>query len=102
MAQRNERNPGDDRSPASKHPDRRRDNANQGTEGGGRPPAEQGGRAERPELDRPRGEQPEKGGRGDAGRADRAPEVGEPPGEGRESNAAADRARRGAPVSSRS
>jgi hypothetical protein len=108
MAQRDSRNPRSDRSPAGKNPQRRRDNANQGTEGGHQRPAapERSGIAPRPdadlpELDRKSPERqlprPEKGGRADTGNIDRAPEVGE-----RQPNDAEDRVREDVPVNARS
>lgn len=114
MAQRDSRNPRSDRSPAGKNPQRRRDNANQGTEGGRQRPVEpdRGGIAPRPdaelpEMDRQNPERqlprPEKGGRGDTGELDREPrepEIGER--EPRDSNDSQDRVRRDVPVNERS
>jgi hypothetical protein len=114
MAQRDSRNPRSDRSPAGKNPQRRRDNANQGTEGGRQRPAEpeRGGIAPRPDAELPEVDRrsperqlphPEKGGRGDAGDGDLKPgepEIGER--EPRDSNDAQDRVRRDVPVSDRS
>lgn len=114
MAQRDPRNPRSDRSPAGKNPQRRRDNANQGTEGGRQRPAEpeRGGIAPRPDADLPELDRqnpdrqlprPEKGGRSDSGEVDREPrepEIGER--EPRETNDSEDRVRRDVPVGERS
>jgi hypothetical protein len=107
VAQRNSRNPRSDRSPAGKNPQRRRDNANQGTEGGRQSRAEpERGEiaprpdAELPEVDRQNPERqlprPEKGGRGETGSIDREPR------DPRDSNDAEDRVRRDVPVNARS
>lgn len=79
MAKRNQQNQNPDRSPSGKNPSRRRDNANQGTEGGrssSRKPGTELPDAGRQEPRGGRGEAPEKGGRDEPG-SDR-PEKGVP------------------------